>query len=81
MVFDTLNDLAGSRPFMALNGLILLLVGLRHLFMPSGSLVDLLFEPVFQDQARMTVARIVGLVVATGGLGTVGNALEDYGVY
>jgi len=81
MVFDMLNDLAASTPAMLLYGVILGLVGLRHVVMPGGSLIDVLMEPVLQDQVRMLLARLVGLVVTAGGLGFVGNALEDYGVY
>jgi len=57
MVFEELNDMAGSPAFMLLNGLILSLVGIRHVFMPAGSLVDIIAEPVFQEQVRLLVAR------------------------
>lgn len=81
MVFDALNDLAGSSSAMLLYGVILGLVGLRHVVMPAGSLIDVLTASVFQEQLRMLVARGVGVVVVAGGLGQVGNALEDMGVY
>jgi len=81
MVFDAVNDLAASSSAMLVYGLILTLVGLRHLTMPSGSLIDILTEPVFQDQLRMLLARAVGVVVTAGGLGFIGNAAEDMGIY
>lgn len=81
MVFDFVNDLAASSQAMLLYGVILGLVGLRHVFMPSGSLIDVLTSSVFQDQLRMLLARGVGIVVAAGGLGFIGNALEMMGVY
>lgn len=81
MVVDQLNDWAMSAPAMLFYGIVILGVGLRHIVMPDGSLVSIVASPVFQENVAMLLARGAGLVVAAGGLGFIGNALEDMGVY
>jgi hypothetical protein len=81
MVLDMINDFAESGPALVFYGLVLTLVGLRHIVMPEGSLIDVLTSPVFQDQVRMLVSRLAGVVVTAGGLGILGNGAEKLGIY
>jgi len=80
MVLDVLNDASMSGPAILFYGAVITAVGLRHVLMPAGSLIDVVTAPLFQDGARMLAARGVGVVVAAGGLGFVGNGLERLGV-
>lgn len=82
MVFDLVNDLAETPAIMLLSGVILLLNGLQHVFRPAQSLVvEVMSFLGVTGNSISLLAMGAGILVGAVGLGMIGMASEDLGLY